>query len=153
MDQLIDTIRAAIAADASKEQKAAGLQACRTITAALDTEPGKPIVLLGTPPRPPLSGVSLDQVLDLAIAKLTTIANARDTHSEPELGSPRDAVALPSPPLPAPSRTGLRVPAPVVVPAITRAASHPRAPHAVRVAQKPSQRAATTARSTTSGKR
>lgn len=117
MDQLIDTIRAAIATDASKEQKAAGVQACRTITAALDTEPGTPIVVPGTPPRPPLSGVSLDQVLDLAIAKLTTIANARDAHSEPELRSPRDAVAFPSPPVPAPSRTGLRVPAaPLAIP-------------------------------------
>jgi hypothetical protein len=109
MDQLIDTIRAAIAMDASGEQKAAGVQACRTIVAALDAEPGKPIVLPGTPPRPALSGVSFDQVLDLLIGRLTSIANARDAPgvpAQPAQPAPRDAVTLPTPP-----RTGLRVPA------------------------------------------
>jgi len=110
MDQLIDTIRTAIAPDASKEQKAAAVQACRTIAAALDTEPGKTIVLPGTPPKPPLSGVSLDQVLDLLIGRLTSIANARDAQSAPEAPPPRDAVALT-----APTRTGLRVPAPLAI--------------------------------------
>ena len=127
MDQLIDTIRAAIAADASKEQKAAGVQACRTIVAALDTEPGKPIVLPGTPPKPPLSGVSFDQVLDLLIGRLTSIANASDTHSAPELPAPRDAVALPAPP-----RIGLRVPA--VPLAIPRPANVARPPNVERPA-------------------
>jgi hypothetical protein len=107
MDQLIDTIRAAVATDASKEQKAAGVHACRTIVAALDTEPGKPIVLHGAPPKPPLSGVSFDQVLDLLIGKLTAIAHANDANqAAAELLPPRDAVARPAPP-----RTGLRVPA------------------------------------------
>lgn len=110
MQELIDVIRAAIATDASKEQKAAGVQACRAIVAALDTEPGKPIVLPGVPHKPPLSGVSLDQVLDLLIGRLTSIADAREAHIPPALPPPHDAVALP-----APSRTGLRVPAPLAV--------------------------------------
>ncbi len=79
MDQLIDTIRTAIAAGASTEQKAAGVLACRTIIAALDTEPGKPLVLPGTPSSSqPAARPSLDQMLDLAIAKLTMLANEHD---------------------------------------------------------------------------
>ena len=38
------------AADATSEKKAAGVQACRTIAAALGAEPGKPLVLPGMPP-------------------------------------------------------------------------------------------------------
>jgi len=117
MDQLIDTIRAAVATDASKEQKAAGVQACRTIAAALDTEPGRPIMLPGTPAKPPLSGVSLDQVLDLAIAKLTSIASAQEAQAAPALPASASAV---------PSRAGLRVPAPVAIavpPNMTRPAN------------------------------
>lgn len=144
MDQLIDVIRAAIATDANKEQKAAGAQACRTIAAALDTEPGKPIVLAGTPPRPPLAGVSLDQVLDLLIGRLTSIANAHDANNKaPELPQPRDSVALP-----APSRTGLRVPtaARSALP-LPRAAGLARAPNG-----RPTTRPATAARSTSAKK-
>jgi hypothetical protein len=76
MDSVLETIRSAVANDATAEQKAAGVQACRTILAALDAEPGKPLVppiAVSAPTRP-----SLDQVLDLAIARLTMIANARD---------------------------------------------------------------------------
>src|SRR5262245_55404222 len=95
MQELIDVIRAAIAADATQQQKAAGVQACRTIVAALDTEPGKPIVLPGAPPRSPLAGISIDQVLELLVARLTVVADAREAATEP-------------PPAPAP--TGFRVP-------------------------------------------
>ena len=78
MESLLETIRAAIANGATTEHKAAGVQACRTIIAALDTEPGKPLVppsLLATSlaTRP-----TLDQMLDLAITRLSTIASARD---------------------------------------------------------------------------
>lgn len=78
MQELIEVIRAAVTTGATNEQKAAGLQACRTIIAALDTEPGKPLMppsLLATSlaTRP-----TLDQMLDLAITRLATIANARD---------------------------------------------------------------------------
>jgi len=120
MDQLIDTIRAAIATDASKEQKAAGVQACRTITAALDTEPGKPIVLPGTPARPPLSGVSLDQVLDLLIGRLTSIANAREastSHVPPhQLPPAASSSGLPAVASVASSPPGIRRPVGLRVP-------------------------------------
>ncbi len=53
MQELIDVIRAAVTTDATNEQKAAGVQACRTIAAALDIEPGKPIVLPGSPSASP----------------------------------------------------------------------------------------------------
>ncbi len=83
MQELIEVIRAAVTTGATNEQKAAGLQACRTIIAALDTEPGKPLMppsLLATSlaTRP-----TLDQMLDLAITRLVTIANARDAAMAP----------------------------------------------------------------------
>lgn len=94
MQELISAITAATATGASVEQKAAGVHACRTIIAALDTEPGKPLVLASPLPQSPLAGISIDQVLDLAVARLTAIANAR--------------AATPSPP-PA-ALTALRIP-------------------------------------------
>lgn len=100
MDQLIELIRAATASGATTEHKAAGVQACRTILAALDTEPGKPLVppiAVSAPTRP-----SLDQVLDMAIARLTMIANARDAAAAP--AAPKVAAA------PRKLPTGLRVP-------------------------------------------
>lgn len=78
MQELIESIRTAVAEGATAEQKATGAQACRTILAALDSQPGKPIVLPGVPQAHPLSRLSLDQVLDLAIARLTQIAAARE---------------------------------------------------------------------------
>lgn len=111
MNELIEHIRAAVAQSATAEQKAVGAQACRTILAALDAEPGKPIVLAGTPQAQPLPRFTLDQALDLVIARLTTIANAQDARSVPNLPPPRDTVGVPASP-----RTGSRVPAPLVVP-------------------------------------
>ena len=78
MQELIEAIRVAVATDASAEQKAVGVQACRTVATALDTEPGKPILLPGTPPPAATSLVSVDQMLDLVISRLTTIATERD---------------------------------------------------------------------------
>ncbi|MEO9253904.1 MAG: hypothetical protein ABI305_00055 [Tepidiformaceae bacterium] len=83
MQVLIEAIRVAVASDASTEQKATGVQACRTIVAALDTEPGKPIALPGMPLPAATSRVSVDQILDLTIARLATIATARE--AEPAL--------------------------------------------------------------------
>lgn len=111
MDQLIDAIRVATMSGATTDQKAAGVQACRAIIAALATEPGKPIVLPGTPPQSPLAGISIDQVLELLVARLTTIANARD------------AAALP----PAPAAAGIRIPAVVPPRSVARAANPTRA--------------------------
>lgn len=78
MNELIEAIRVAVAGGATTEQKAIGAQACRTIIAALGAEPGKPIVLPGTPKPHPLSGLSVDQALDLVIARLRTMADARE---------------------------------------------------------------------------
>lgn len=101
MESLLEIIRAAVANDATADQKAAGVQACRTILTALDAEPGKPLVppiAVSAPTRP-----SLDQVLDMAIARLTMIANARDAATAP--ATPNVAAAARQLP------TGLRVPA------------------------------------------
>lgn len=104
MQALIELIGAAIATDATKEQKSAGVQACRTILAALDTEPGKAIVLPGTPQRHPLAGVSVDQILELMIARLTTVANASDQSHASAAPAAKPTVTLP------PTVQGLRVP-------------------------------------------
>jgi hypothetical protein len=82
MHELIEAIRAAVADGATAEQKATGAQACQTILAALGAQPGKPIVLPGVPQPHPLSRLSGEQVLDLAIARLTQIATAREKQSE-----------------------------------------------------------------------
>lgn len=78
MQQLIDVITAAIATDANSEQKAAGVQACRTIATALDTEPGKPLRLPSSVSAPPTPRISLDQLLDLVIARLNVVATDRE---------------------------------------------------------------------------
>jgi len=83
MNELIEAIRVAVAGGATTEQKAIGAQACRTIIAALGAEPGKPIVLPGAPQAHPLSRLSLDQILDLAIARLSQIAAAREAQPAP----------------------------------------------------------------------
>lgn len=75
MDNVIEAIRAAIMPDASSEEKATGVAACRAIIAALDATAGQTLA----PPTPQnpiaamvgaLRGVPPDQLLDLAIAKL-----------------------------------------------------------------------------------
>lgn len=94
MQELISIISAATTNGATTEQKAAGIQGCRTIIAALDTEPGKPILLPGAPLQSPLAGISIDQVIELLIAKLSVIANAGEAATAPP---------------PAPVSTGFRV--------------------------------------------
>jgi hypothetical protein len=104
MQELIDVITAAIATDASSEQKTAGVQACRTIATALDTEPGKPLTLPNSVSAPPTSRISLDQVLDLVIARLNVVATERErTHV------PADPTAMPPPVSQSPPR-GLQIP-------------------------------------------
>ena len=78
MDTVIDTIRAAVAADATPEARAAGIEACRAILGALGATPGEPLA----PPRPIDVGPTAhaiasvirstppDQLLDMLIAKL-----------------------------------------------------------------------------------
>lgn len=81
MNELIEHIRAAVAQGATAQQKAVGAQACRTILTALEAEPGKPIAMPGVPAPHPLSKLSLDQVLDLLIARLSSVAQARDSQN------------------------------------------------------------------------
>jgi hypothetical protein len=82
MQHLIDVIREATATDATAEQKATGIQACRTILTALGAEPGKPIALPGAPKPHPLNGLTFDQALDLVIAKLSTVADKREAAAQ-----------------------------------------------------------------------
>jgi hypothetical protein len=82
MNDLIDAIRASVAEGATSEQKQIGVQACRTIMTALDAEPGKPIALPGAPKPHPLRGLTFDQALDLVIARLSTVADARESAAE-----------------------------------------------------------------------
>jgi hypothetical protein len=78
MNEMIEAIRAAVADGATPEQKATGVQACRTVLTALGAEPGKPIALPGVPQQHPLAGITADQALAMLIARLTTIADERD---------------------------------------------------------------------------
>ncbi|MDQ3370157.1 MAG: hypothetical protein M3680_32465 [Myxococcota bacterium] len=103
MQEIIEVIRAAVTTGATNEQKAAGVRACRTIIAALDTEPGKPIELPGLLATSLATRPTLDQMLDLAITRLATIANARDTAVAPPSTQRVSAVPRQLP-------TGLRVP-------------------------------------------
>ncbi len=78
METLIESIRIAVATDATDEQRAAGAQACRTIATALESKPGEAIVAPALPTTAPqlaqmisaLRGVPPEQLLDLAIARL-----------------------------------------------------------------------------------
>lgn len=83
MDNLIESIKNAIASDASDEARSVGAQACRMILVALETPAGEP---MATPtvsssttvaPSSPLHaavaalrGLPPEQLLDLAIARL-----------------------------------------------------------------------------------
>lgn len=99
MQELIEVIRVAVSGDASIEQKASGAQACRTILAALDSQPGKPIAMPGTPTTPMMGRLSIDQVLDLAIAKLTTIASSREATAAPTPAHPQGLRVPRTPPM------------------------------------------------------
>lgn len=101
MKDLIDAITAATAADATSEQKATGAAACRTILAALDTPAGAPLPMVSAPPRASGPRLSLDQILDLAIAKLSSVAASRETDS---------ATAPADEHTPRPTTHGMRIP-------------------------------------------
>lgn len=76
MEQLLETIRAATAADASDEAKAAGATACRTLLAALEAKAGEPLAAQVAASNPvhaivgALKHTPPEQLLDLAIARL-----------------------------------------------------------------------------------
>jgi hypothetical protein len=75
MIELLEVIRSALANDVTEESRRAGAQACRTILASLEP----PRVQQEPPPFNPaqiaglvsaLRGVPVDQLLDMAIAKM-----------------------------------------------------------------------------------
>jgi len=81
MEELLETIRAAIADDASPEARMTGAQACRVLLATLEPAAETPPPQAAAPAAPDvaaqighlaaaLRGVPLDQLLDLAIVKL-----------------------------------------------------------------------------------
>jgi len=76
MENLLDAIRASVAADATDETKAAGAAACRTILTALEGTPGAPLaapIFNASEIASAVSmmrGVPAEQLLDLAIARL-----------------------------------------------------------------------------------
>ena len=77
MENIVESIRAAIASGATPETRAAGATACRAILAALESTPGQPLAA-ATAPAPSqiatalaaLRGAPAEQLLDLAIARL-----------------------------------------------------------------------------------
>lgn len=76
MDELLESIRRAVSAEASPQDRGAGAAACRTILAALEATPGQPLAAMPINASQiasvvgALRGVPPDQLLDLAIAKL-----------------------------------------------------------------------------------
>lgn len=88
-DTLLDSIRAALASDATAETRAAGASACRTILTALDATPGAPLgavpVVAPSPLAAAIAGVVRstppEQLLDLLIAKLGGLAQQPDAAS------------------------------------------------------------------------
>jgi hypothetical protein len=88
MDRLIEAIRAATAADANDETRAAGASACRTMLAALEAKPGEPLAPAPVTTDPiqtavgVLRGLPPEQLLDLAIARLKA-ALPPETQIEP----------------------------------------------------------------------
>ena len=75
MTDLLDCIRIALTEGATPEQKQAGAAACCAAYAALSPPPGVPL----TVPHAPRVGVNVDQVLDVAIAKLRAMVPADAT--------------------------------------------------------------------------
>ena len=96
MQELIETIRVAVASDATSEEKAAGASACRAILTALDTEPGKPLVFPGSTPVQAMPRVSIDQVLELMIGRLSVIV--KDREENPALAAPASTAIPPAVP-------------------------------------------------------
>ena len=84
-ENLIETIRAALASDANEEARAAGVTACRTILTALGATAGESV---GAPPPniqigPTATAIAAlirsappEQILDLLIGKLRSIVPA-----------------------------------------------------------------------------
>ena len=94
MNDMIEALRVAVADGATAEQKVHGAIACRAILAALDAEPGKPIMLPGAPTPNPLANIDPSTALDLLIAKLTTAIPKDDSTPDPARSAAPDRRAL-----------------------------------------------------------
>jgi hypothetical protein len=99
MHDLLEAIRAATAEKATAEEKAAGVQACRTILTALDAEAGKPLALPAAPAPNPLAGIDPAQALDLLIARLrAAMPPDQPARARSRPGPPGLRIALVTPP-------------------------------------------------------
>ena len=122
MQDLLEAIRVAMTDGATAEQKATGAQACQTILAALGAQPGKPIVLPGVPKPNPLSGLSVDQALELVIARLRAVADARDKQAAQPAPAAQATPATAAPTAPPGPRIPIVPPRPPTAPGGARAA-------------------------------
>ncbi|MBA3459505.1 MAG: hypothetical protein H0T46_06065 [Deltaproteobacteria bacterium] len=95
MEHLIETIRGAIAHDASDETRAAGANACREILRSLEPEPAPVPAVASAPALTQVAqlvtafrGVPIDQLLDLAIVKLRSVVPADTAPTRPGFAVP-----------------------------------------------------------------
>ena len=110
MDELLETIRKAVAPDADQPTKQAGANACRAILAALEAQPGEPLAVAPAPaPTSPIAtvvrqfqGAPPGLVLDALIAKLRSHLPPEETGTPAQVPSLR----IPFVPLPQPPRGG-----------------------------------------------
>ena len=104
MNDLLESIRLAVADGASGDQKASGAQACRTILAALEAEAGKPLPAPAGAPTPhPLARIDPTQALDLLIARLQAAVPPDDgtaRRARPASAGPRIPILGPPPGVP-----------------------------------------------------
>jgi hypothetical protein len=91
MNDIIEIIRAAVAPEATPDARGAGVEACRTILAALSAKQGEPMTAAVAEPASPIAAIvgglrtmPPDQLLDLAIAKLRAALPA-DTQVPPAM--------------------------------------------------------------------
>jgi hypothetical protein len=95
MENLVDNIRNAIAADASEDARAAGIAACRSLLSELEPPPTQALAPAQTLPAgiPPeaipqivsmVSKMDLNQLLDVAIDRLRTLNAARPGPALPD---------------------------------------------------------------------
>jgi hypothetical protein len=82
METLIESIRVALAPDATDEARHAGADACRTILAALEAKQGEPVASLPDVSAivKAVSAMGPDQLLEVAIARLRA---ALPNHAKP----------------------------------------------------------------------
>jgi hypothetical protein len=92
MQELLESIQAAVAEGATTDQKTAGAQACRTILTALEAGVGKPLAAPGAPASNPPVGIDPTQALDLLIARIR--AALPDDGTESSTTKPQQAADL-----------------------------------------------------------